>query len=370
MPKSTRTIKIAGLLIGAAVLLLIIRAVGLERNALPLEITFQVRNISAQETDWRVVTAAQPGDVLEHFLLIHLPSGREAGVASAQIRVVPDTQTMYREQSFSSVSQGIDEQSAEQAVAFFKNGITIPFIAPGEFVDFKWQTRLSQDVSFSGEAVPILIDQTYVGAPGFSGALSKTRMSLFSTQPRNTAPAPKEDVFFVPKIIGMNPRSAYDILGTGAIIAGSGLEGIKQIQLAENNLQLVWRLVSGDVIEAALPAGLAPGAYTIEFTDVRDNMLQETLAFQVLDSKELPIIAHATPNEFSARQARTIVLQGIGLAEDAKITMVSKDRTIVLQNLTRIADRVLAADIPETASAGTYELYLDNRPQHITIIGN
>ena len=55
-------------------LLFIVRGLAMNRGSSPLVVTEKVRNLSAQETEWQVATAAAPGDVLEYLALVRLPN--------------------------------------------------------------------------------------------------------------------------------------------------------------------------------------------------------------------------------------------------------------------------------------------------------
>jgi len=352
------------LFIGALVFILVvlIRESSIDANKVPLEITHKIRNISAQEEEWQIATTAQVGDVLEHFLLVHLPENFDKNLEDINISHIGYDKSMYREKTFKSISEGIGQEGAQiDADAFFsKAGLLFGKIMPGEFIDIKWQSRIESDLEF-------LETKISVSAEDFSAVTAKTLVSLFSTIERSKT---KQEIsFFLPKIIGMNPRVSYEDISTGVLIAGQDLGGIKQIYIAEGRKNLVWRVVSNDLIEASIPAGLLEGDYEIEFVDYKNTLLDDKLRFSINPSHERTVILSTTPSVIFSGAERIIVLQGIHLKEDSSIKLQnnSKDHVVVLENIEYITDKVISAKVPEDIKTGDYSIFVGKEGQEVKL---
>ena len=83
-------------------LLFVVRGVAMSRAASPLVATQKVRNLSAQETDWQTATAAVPGDVLEYFALVQLPTSHASAIKDIILAASLDENFSYRDQTLSS----------------------------------------------------------------------------------------------------------------------------------------------------------------------------------------------------------------------------------------------------------------------------
>ncbi len=358
-------------LIGIGVLALItsmvlVKVLTLGSNTLPLEITYQVRNLSAQERNWRIATAVQPGDVLEHFALIHLSETYPESVEQVSLTAMLLRDTSLRETTLSSVALGIQENTNTEDM-FLKHGLTLGTIAPGEFIDLKWQTRVSEDITFSETAVPLLEDRVRVQADTYTANIAKVVLSIFSTQARDTTQLSTSDRVYLPHIIGMNPREVYDVLGSGVVIAGEDLTGVADIRIEGQSKPLVWRLVSNDVIEASIPANLEPGVYTITAYDQNNTAIQDTLGFSVKDSSEAVVVTSVSPNRAAVGEQRIMVMQGVRFTDDMSITLVNEKHTQSVENITIINERVASFEVAPSTPRGEYTLEVEGIPQHIII---
>lgn len=351
-------------------LLFIVRGIAMSRQASPLSVTQKVRNLSAKEADWQTATTAQPGDVLEYFALVQLPGDYEKTINNLSLEAVLDDNFSYRGQTLSSFALGINNANSDNFAKklLSNNGLEIKQLKSGEFIDIKWQSRLAENVSFGDNALPLLGSRLLVKAKNFNSRETETIVSINSTQERilnnNT-----ETVFYIPRVLGMNPREAYDSLGTGVLIAGNDLAGIKTIRLAKNNTTLVWRLISNELIEAGIPSGLPSGNYNLEFFDNKGNLLKEKLSIKILDTQNRTTVVAATPNVIKQGVRRTIVLQGIYLA-NAKELLAKNGQTFRLENINQINDRVLSAEIPESVKKGEYRLFVGEREQDVKLTVN
>jgi folylpolyglutamate synthase/dihydropteroate synthase len=139
--------------------------------------------------------------------------------------------------------------------------------------------------------------------------------------------------------------------------------------LAENNKILAWRLISNDLIEAGIPAGLKSGDYSLEFFDNKNNLLTDKLSIKILGTENKTVVIRATPSVIKQGQRRTIVLQGIHLA-NAKELFAKNGQSIRLENINQINDRVLSAEMPATAKPGEYRLFIGEQEQDIKLTVN
>src|SRR3989338_709016 len=106
--------RVSILVVAAAALFFSVRELSLEHSRSPLEITYRVRNASARESEWQVAVAAQPADMIEHFVLVRLAQDVEQPVRSVRFSIESSGQEQYREQTLASVSQGINEHDSER----------------------------------------------------------------------------------------------------------------------------------------------------------------------------------------------------------------------------------------------------------------
>ena len=350
-------------------LLFIVRGIAMSREASPLAITQKVRNLSAQETVWQVATAAVPGDVLEYFALIQLPNDYLKTVSGLSLQAILDDNFSYRDQTLSSVALGIGEAaSADFAKKLLSpNGLEVKQLKSGEFIDIKWQARLAENISFSDKALPLLGSRIIAKAKKFSSREAETVISISSTLERSLV-INAEATFYVPRVFGMNPRAAFDDLGSGVLIAGEDLKGIKTIRLAKSRQSLAWRLISNELIEAGIPAGLASGEQAIEFLD-NNNAVKDKLSFKILPSEQRAVVVRATPSLVKQGQRRTIVLQGIRL-NNAKELLIKNGQTFRLENINQINNRVLSAEIPATIKPGEYRLFVGAQEQDVKLTVN
>ncbi len=351
-------------------LLFLVRGIAMSRPALPLAATEKVRNLSAQETDWQIATTAVPGDVLEYFALVQLPGDYNKTVKNITLAVAVDDNFSYREGTLASFALGINQSIAADfsKKLFSKKGLLVKQLKSGEFIDLKWQARLNDNIAFSDKALPLLGSQLTVSADNFGQRKSEAIVSLNSTESR-VAAKNTETAFYIPRVLGMNPREAYDGLGGGVLIAGNDLKGVKTIRLASNNKVLSWRLISNELLESAIPAGLKSGEYTLEFFDNKNALLKDKLSFKILGTENKATVTRATPSVIKKGERRTIVLQGIHLA-DAKELLAKNGQTIRLENINQINDRVLSAELPETAKSGEYRLFVGEREQDVKLTVN
>jgi len=348
-------------------LVFITRGVVMSRSRLPLTVVQKVRNLSAHETEWQIATTAQPGDVLEYFVLAQLPTGYNSNIRNVTIQPKNDSKITYRPLTLESVAKGINKGTAEKiADSVFNEGLKIDVIKPGEFIDLKWQGRLDEAIAFDKNQAPLLEEMVSVMADQFNSKKAKTLVTISSTLERQIA-ASKH--IFNPRIFSMNPRQAFDDLGTGAVIVGEDLGGIKELRLSGPGEKLAWRLVSDELIEAGIPAGLSAGEQKIEFIDVNNKTLADKLSFTVLTTEKRATVIKATPNVVSQGSKRVIVLQGIRLKDVKELT--AKDGSeFKLENINQINDRVLSAEIPATAPKGEYKLWVGQYEQDVKLTVN
>jgi len=342
------------------------REAAIRETPLPVEVFHKVRNLSAQEREWNIATVAQPGDVIEHFVLIHAPDANVSELPRVRLSIDSTSGEVYRPDTLESASRGIGSENAgeyEQRL-FGKTGMTLARIAPGEFMDLRWQSKVSDDVAFDQKSAPLIESEISVNAPSYSSLVSKTLISLFSTIERPRAIV-RKTIEYDPIVLGMNTRRTYEDIGAGVVIAGQDFGGISNVRIAESKKQLAWRIESDEVIEASIPAGLTPGDHTIEFLDDKNNTLAKTLVFSVLPSKDRAVVVQATPDIIESGTRRTIVLQGIRLSPDVHIQLrdQSKGKLFALENQNQINDRVLSADVPESAASGSYTIFVNDREQ-------
>lgn len=348
-------------------LLFIVRGIAISRQASPLSITQKVRNLSAQETDWQIATTAVPGDVLEYFALVQLPRDYAKTIKDISLAADLDSNFSYRGQTLSSFALGINNANSDNfAKKLLSNsGLEVKQLKSGEFIDIKWQSRLAENISFGDKVLPLLGNRLLVKAKNFNNREAETIVSINSTQERilgnNT-----ETAFYIPRVLGMNPREVYDNLGTGALIAGNDLAGIKTIRLAQNNKTLVWRLISNELIEVGIPAGLKSGDYNLEFFDNKNSLLKDKLSIKILDSQNRTIVVAVTPSVIKQGTRRSIILQGIRL-NNAKDFLIKNGETFRLENINQINDRVLSAEIPESVKLGEYRLFVGEHEQDVKL---
>lgn len=359
-----KEIALAGL--AAIVALLVIREAGITRNRLPLEVSQKVRNLSAKEMEWQVATTAQPGDVLVHFALLQLPADYLEPVRGIRITAATSALDAYRQGTFTSRALG-----ATGDAIFTKSGIAIPELAPGEFIDLAWQTSVSENTSFAKDEAPLLASAVAVSAHGFSESVSRTVASLFSTTPRSRVPL-ADETFYQPRAYSMNPRAAYEDLGTGVLIAGEDLAGVAKLAIKETGQALAWRLVSNELLEAGIPAGLAPGAYTVVLSDQKGKNVETGLSFEIRASGGRAVVVAATPSLVRKGEKRTIVLQGIRLDENLQLSLSRSGsrQVFALENPTQINERVLFAEIPATITVGSYTILVGETEQDARITVN
>lgn len=348
-------------------LLFIVRGIAISRQASPLSITQKVRNLSAQETDWQIATTAVPGDVLEYFALVQLPRDYAKTIKDISLAADLDSNFSYRGQTLSSFALGINNANSDNfAKKLLSNsGLEVKQLKSGEFIDIKWQSRLAENISFGDKVLPLLGNRLLVKAKNFNNREAETIVSINSTQERilgnNT-----ETAFYIPRVLGMNPREVYDNLGTGALIAGNDLAGIKTIRLAQNNKTLVWRLISNELIEVGIPAGLKSGDYNLEFFDNKNSLLKDKLSIKILDSQNRTVVVAVTPSVIKQGTRRSIILQGIRL-NNAKDFLIKNGETFRLENINQINDRVLSAEIPESVKLGEYRLFVGEHEQDVKL---
>ncbi len=356
--------KIAGIAVLAVALFALIHRTSITANRLPLEVRQLVRNASAREIEWQIATTAQPGDVLEHFVLVRLAADYPEPVKDIRITAQTSNADAYREGSFASRVLGATGGSV------FEKGISVAELHPGEFVDLSWQTSVTENTSFAKDEAPLLASVVTIGANDFSKLVSRTVASLFSTLERANVSL-SADTFYAPRAYGMNPRSAYEDLGTGVLIAGEDLSGVTKLAISGTDKALVWRLISNELLEAGIPAGLLPGQYSVALYDTDNRVIPNTLSFDILPSSGRAVVVRATPSLVKSGSKRTVVLQGIHLDEDLQL-LLSKDgsaRTYALENSKQINERVISAEIPGTLTQGTYTILVGDTAQeaHITV---
>ncbi|MDP1709548.1 MAG: hypothetical protein Q8L21_01540 [Candidatus Komeilibacteria bacterium] len=348
-------------------LVFIIRGIAMSRPSLPLVITQKVRNISAEEKEWQVATAAVPGDVLEYFILAQLPENYSQSVKDVRISPQTDANIALLPATMQSASQGINDQTDQAAIDnIFSKGLSVDLIKPGEFVDLKWQSRLNINISFDKNQPPLLETSVLAEASQFDSKKAKTLVTISSTQERQKQTSKN---FFVPRVVGMNPRQAYDDLGTGVVIAGDDLGGIKELRLADSGKILAWRLASNELIEAGIPAGLASGVYAIEFVDINNKILANKLSFTILSTDKRATVTKATPNIVSQGKKRAIILQGIHLKNITELS-AKNGQTFKFENINQINDRALLAEVPATAPKGEYKLFVGQYEQDVKLTVN
>lgn len=362
MQAHARTVLLIGMLAAAA--LAVIRETSMTRNRLPLEVSQKVRNLSAKETEWQLAATAQPGDVLEHFMLIRLDAGYPEPVRGIRITAETSQWDSYREDSFASRVLGATGGSLNS------RGIAVPELKPGEFIDLSWQTSISDTASFANSEAPLLESKAVISAAGFSEFSSRTVASLFSTLRRSSVSLAKK-TFYEPKAYSMNPRYAYEDLGTGVLIAGEDLSGVTSLAIAGTGTALVWRLISNELLEAGIPAGLAPGSYSVQLFS-NSTALGQTLSFEILPSKGRAVVAAATPSLIKSGAKRTLVLQGIHLDESLQLLLSKQGsaRTHALENPKKINERVLTAEIPAAITSGTYTILVGDTEQEARLTVN
>lgn len=348
-------------------LVFVIHGIAISRASLPLAVTQKVRNISAEEKEWQVATTAQPGDVLEYFILVQLPENYEKNVSNVLIQPKADTSIAYTPNTLQSASQGINDQTDAKTIdAIFKEGLNINSIKPGEFVDLKWQSRLNKAITFDKNQAPLLEETVLVSAKKFNSKKAKTLVTLSSTQERQKVAGKN---FFMPHVLSMNPRQAYDDLGTGVVIAGEDLTGIKELRLAGSGKILAWRLSSNELIEAGIPAGLPSGVHAIEFVDTNDKVLANKLSFTILPTENRATITKATPNVITQGKKRVIVLQGIHLNNITGLT-AKNGQEFKFENINQINDRALLAEVPATVPKGEYTIIVSGQKQDVQLTVN
>lgn len=335
------------------------RGVVMQRNKLPVAVTYKIRNASAHESEWRIATTAQAGDVIDHFLLIRLADKVPAAVAKVTITPQADSRFMYREATLASAALGITAGSAEA-------GLNIPLIKPGEFADIKWQTRLKDEVAFSGSEAPLLENRVSVSASGYSGREGKALVTLSSTVARSDADQAEPKLYF-PRLVSMNPRQAYDDLGTGVLIAGEDLTGLKTLRISGFNRTLITRLISDDLLEAGIPAGLKEGSYTIEAIDRKGAVLADKLSFTIRPANARAVVVKVTPSIVKSGKHSTIVLQGVHLGGIATIRG-QNGQSFNLENVKKINDRVVTADVPADLKRGEYKLVIEDNKQEPVLV--
>ena len=132
---------------------------------------------------------------------------------------------------------------------------------------------------------------------------------------------------------------------------------------------MIWRLISNELIEASIPAGLKSGDYSLEFFDNKNRQLKDQLAIKILDSQNSATIVAVTPSIIKQGARRTIVLQGIHLA-NAKELFAKNGQSIRLENINQINDRVLSAELPATAKPGEYRIFVGEQEQDVKLTVN
>ena len=350
-------------------LVFIMRGLSMSQNKLPLSIEQKVRNLSAHETEWQVATVAAPGDVIEHFALIHASDSLKGVLKNIRVACLIDARQNYRAKTLVSSSQGINEEMSETAADnFFGNGLEAAQIKSGEFMDFRWQTQLQPSLSFNEQEIPLINTSIKVEADSYGARAAKTLLSVYSTRERAEA-APVKSDFYLPRAISMNPRTIYDDLGGGVLIAGSDLTGVKTLRLAGSNKILAWRLISNELLEAGLPAGLTSGEQQIEFIDNQSKIIKDKISFTVLSSANRAVVIKATPNVIKQGTRRIIVLQGIHL-KNAKELIARNGSEFKLENINQINDRALSAEIPAEAPKGEYKLFVGEYEQDVKLTVN
>lgn len=338
----------------------------------PLEATHRVRNISAQELRWGTATAAQPGDVIEHLLLIHLDAETTETVAELLIQEKKHTHETYRAYTLESLALGINRESAEsKARDFFSSGLAAEEIAAGEFIDIRWQTQIKDTVIFDTNEAPLIAYSTRINARSFAPHVAHAQVSLYSTVSRAITGATTTDTTsYSPMVVGMSPRAGYDVLGVAVVIAGSDLRGIGAIRIDTSAKAEPMRIISNELLETAIPAGLSAGTHYFSLYDLDNKALPEKIEFTIAQTNQLPFIIAATPDTVIYGEARSIVLQGIGLGGDISLSLRDAySKSVELSNVTALSDRVIAVEVPKNTQKGIYTLFVNNNAQevHITI---
>lgn len=348
-------------------LVFITRGIAMSHARLPLAVIQKVRNLSAHETEWQIATTAQPGDVLEYFVLVQLPADYADNVRDVRIFPKNDSKISYRPLTLASAAKSINKATEEKtADSIFNNGLEIDTIKPGEFIDLKWQGRLNEAITFDKNQAPLLEEIVTVGAEQFNSKKAKTLITISSTLERQLSESKRA---WSPRLFGMNPRQAYDDLGTGAVIAGEDLGGIKELRISGSGKTLAWRLVSNELIEAGIPAGLPAGGQKIEFIDINNKTLADKLSFTILPTEKRATVIKATPSVVSQGKKRVIVLQGIRL-KDVKELSAKDGAEFELENINQINDRVLSAEIPANVPKGEYRLFVGQYQQDVKLTVN
>ncbi|MDP3995209.1 MAG: hypothetical protein Q8P78_01175 [bacterium] len=356
------------ILLGVVVLVLValIHRVTITANRLPLEISQKVRNLSARETEWQVATSAAPGDAIEHFALIRLSSDYAESIRNIHITAQTSNRDSYREDSFASRVLGV-----ANARLFSKEGIFVPELKPGEFIDLTWQTKVAESTSFTKEEAPLISSVVTASANGFSPRISRSIASLYSTIQRTSAPLAQKP-FYAPKAAAMNPRFGYEGLGTGVLIAGEDLLGVSGLAIAETGKALVWRPISNELLEASIPAGQPAGVYTIELFDEDHAPLSQMLSFEVRPSGMRAVVVAATPSLIKSGTSRYLVLQGIRLDQNLPFALRKQgsSQAYALLNAFNINERVLTAQVPADLTPGSYTILVGDIEQDVRLVVN
>jgi len=368
--KKTQLLKMGGAFVVALVAFGLFREFTIQDQPSPVEVFYKVRNLSAKEREWNIATVAQPGDVVEHFVLIHVPETLTEPINDIRVSYDGERGEQYRDETFTSASQGINNANSSSYVESFFNGkgVELAQVAPGEFTDFRWQSLVSNEIAFDQKSAPLIESDVEVRAPTYSSVISKTLVSLFSTIERSRTIV-EDPIVYEPVVLGMNPRQAYEDLGAGVVIAGEDFGGIADLRIVGTRRSLVWRADSNEVIEASIPAGLEPGEHAIEFVDTDGKVLEDTFTFTVLPSKDRAVVVQTTPSTIESGVRRTLVLQGIHLSPDVHIQLrdQSRGQLFALEHQSSINNRVMTAEVPESARSGQYTIYVNDTVQQTTL---
>ncbi|OJI06498.1 hypothetical protein BK004_03445 [bacterium CG10_46_32] len=357
----------------ASTVFFVIREISITRDKLPLEISQKVRNLSTKKFEWEVAVSADPGDTLEHFTLVRLSSDYPNAVRSIRITADKNAQEAYREGTLASKTLGINTENAQtqSRELFEKEGIFISELAPGEFIDLSWQTQVADNATFEQKEVLLLQHTITVSARHFSSKIVRSIASLFSSVERTNTPSSIEP-FYQPKAYSMAPRRFFDTVGAGVLIVGEDFSGLSKLAIKETGTALVWRLVSNELIEAGIPAGLAPGVYTIELSDAKGKHSQDLLFFEVRPSRGRAVVVATTPSVVRSGKTRIIMLQGIRLNENFQFTLGQDDskQIVALSHTAQINERILTAEISRARTSENYTILVHTNEQEATIIVN
>lgn len=263
-------------------MLFVVRGLAMNKPVLPLILTQKIRNLSNFETDWQIATTAQPNDTLEYFILISLPTTDERKTFNNfSLQAIFDNNFIYQDKTFSSVALGINDASANDlAQKFFSNqGLTIKQIKNNEFIDIKWQEKLSGNIKITDNKFKILKNHSTIKAKKFQNRVAESIIGINFDSSKKSNQKKSDINFYGPRIIGINIQKNSNSLVIGAMVIGYDLNAIKTIKLKPSNKNLTWRLISNELIKIELPDLKDNNEYYIEFFDTKNNLLKHKLSF-------------------------------------------------------------------------------------------